>query len=84
MNPPRSPIEFRLSIGAEDRVSLSRRLQELADRIASGSLDPIGPSGFWGGAGSHGNYTFDEDAKITPEKYRRDLQAWSACYMGGR
>lgn len=75
-SPPRSPIEFRLSIGAEDRESLLRRLRELADRIEGVAPDPMTPKGCWGGAGSHGHYEFDEDLTITPEQYRRDLARW--------
>jgi hypothetical protein len=71
--PPRSCIEFRLSIGAEDRDALVRALRSMADKI---ERDQEGPNGCWGGAGSHGDYTFDHDPSITPDDYRCDLEAW--------
>lgn len=79
MKPPRSRIEFELRIGAEDRESLAWRLDELADRIRNGrgsAYGEMGRMGLWGGAGSHGDYKFDEDTSIEPEQYRRDLQKW--------
>lgn len=71
--PPRSRIEFRLSIGAESRKDLTWRLRELADEIDS---EQLGPSSLWGGAGSHGDCTFSEDATIFVPEYRAAVDAW--------
>ncbi len=77
--PPRSPVELRLSIGAESRLRCAQVLEDLADRIRHGENHhhPIGPSSVWGGAGSHGHHELSVDESITPEAYEARLQQWA-------
>lgn len=76
--PPRSPVEFRLSVGAESRERCAQVLEEMADRIRHGENHhhPIGSSSAWGGAGSHGHHELSVDESITPEAYGQRLQQW--------
>lgn len=77
--PPRSPVEFRLAIGAESRERLSQELEQLADRIrhSPNHYHPISANGCWGGAGTCGDYALDVREDITREAYETELQAWA-------
>jgi hypothetical protein len=73
--PPRHRVEFELKCGAESRKDLARQLEQLAFEIDAGKLN--GPTGAWGGCGTSGHYSFNEDATIEAEAYRLSLMAWS-------
>lgn len=77
--PPRSRVEFRLSVGAESRERLAQVLEDLADRIrhSPNHHHPIEASGLWGGAGSHGHHELSEHEGVSKEAYEAELQAWS-------
>lgn len=83
--PPRSPVEFRLSVGAESRERLALLLEEFAERIRHGAdhYHPITPRSLWGGAGSHGHHELDVDESITPDDYKDALRAWESTQRPG-
>lgn len=72
MNPPRSPIEVTITIGAETPRDLYWRL-----RNELGEWSETEPPRWhiWGGAGTHGEVKV-ELRNITPEQYRAELQKW--------
>ncbi len=76
--PPRSRVEFRLSVGAESRERLAQVLDDLADRIrhSPNHYHPIESSGMWGGCGSHGHHELSEHDGVTRQSYDAELQAW--------
>jgi hypothetical protein len=69
--PPLSPIELRISIGAETKNDVIHLLE---NRIREWWSEEIVES-HWGGAGTHGHIEI-EYRDVTPEQYRAELAEW--------
>jgi len=72
VNPPKSPIEVTITIGAETFGDL---LSTMYNEIREWDRNQAVQSHIWGGAGTNGNVSVDI-RDITPELYREELQAW--------
>ena len=72
-NPPKSPIEVTIRIGAETFADLWRVMY---DEIKKWDRDQEVRTCFWGGSGIHGDVIV-QIRDITPEQYREELWVWA-------